>query len=535
LFLISAARTFFVRAAEFPSKDQSTMANHGSNSADPGVPQVAQPPHGLGILLLVGPSLVWASEYIGSGEVVLAPRTGGILGISVLWVVIMAIFLKCWIGMSGARYTACTGEGMIDMIDRVPGPRHWGVWLVLVVQFVAAAFSIGAIANACASFMSELIRLAIQSPGFGYYTNSAGTSSDILKSCCGVFVVIFGVTVSWTGKFGVLKMVMSGLVLAKILAAVYIAARLFPGITEVARGLMFRVPEVPQWAAEKILATGKTPSSWGELIPLIGWSAGGFASQVWYTYWVIGANYGATAGRGYGRPADVGWLRTMPADTARRIKGWCKVVYADATNAVIIGVVVTSAFLIMGAVVLGDQPPYGLKLVPQKQEMARTLSNLFGSMWGDTGKMIYLLAGIAALTGTLTGQLAGWPRLLADSSRICIPPVQRFPWKSQFRFFLVVFFITSLMTILALGNKPDAIIQFAAVLDGVLLTSLQAIWVMVGLYWVLPRLLSKEAYAVLRPSWIFAPLLGITAIVFAILTVYQVPDVLTNLLKALRQ
>ena len=72
--------------------------------------------------MFIGPSLVWSFEYIGSGEVILATRTGAILGIPILWAVISGVFLKFWIGMSGARYTVATGEGMIDMIARVPGP-----------------------------------------------------------------------------------------------------------------------------------------------------------------------------------------------------------------------------------------------------------------------------------------------------------------------------------------------------------------------------------------------------------------------------
>jgi hypothetical protein len=40
---------------------------------------IKTPPRGLAILALVGPSFVWAAEFIGSGEVILATRTGAIL------------------------------------------------------------------------------------------------------------------------------------------------------------------------------------------------------------------------------------------------------------------------------------------------------------------------------------------------------------------------------------------------------------------------------------------------------------------------
>ncbi len=57
---------------------------------------ISKPPTGLAILLILGPSLVWCAEYIGSGEVILATRTGAILGTAVLWAVGAGIFLKYW-------------------------------------------------------------------------------------------------------------------------------------------------------------------------------------------------------------------------------------------------------------------------------------------------------------------------------------------------------------------------------------------------------------------------------------------------------
>jgi hypothetical protein len=46
-------------------------------------------------------------------------------------------------------------------------------------------------------------------------------------------------------------------------------------------------------------------------------------------------------------------LRNMTAETAQKIKGWCRVLYVDATIAMIVGIAVTSSFLIAGAGVLG--------------------------------------------------------------------------------------------------------------------------------------------------------------------------------------
>jgi len=121
---------------------------------------IMMPPRGIAILALLGPSLVWVSEYIGSGEVMLASRTGSILGPSILWAVVIGIFFKYWIGMSGARYTVCTGEGMIDMFSRIPGPRNWVVWIVLIIQFISGTLAIGSIATAAGVFVNSLIPIS---------------------------------------------------------------------------------------------------------------------------------------------------------------------------------------------------------------------------------------------------------------------------------------------------------------------------------------------------------------------------------------
>ena len=264
---------------------------------------IKSPPRGLAILALVGPSFVWAAEFIGSGEVILATRVGAILGPTVLWAIVFGIFLKFWIGMSGAAYTVVTGEGMIDMISRVPGPKNWGVWLTLVAQFASGAIAIGSLATAAGVFLASLTGLA--------------------PTLCGWLVTVFALAVVWSGVYDILKIVMSLFIVVVVIGVLYVAVVVFPGLDTIFDGLMFKIPDVPEWA----LATpGVTENPWREILPLLGWAAGGFASQVWYTYWVIGAGYGATAGRGYGKPADENMLQNMDAEKAIKIKGWKRVV-----------------------------------------------------------------------------------------------------------------------------------------------------------------------------------------------------------------
>ena len=464
---------------------------------------IKKPPVGFAALALIGPSFVWAAEYIGSGEVVIATRTGAILGIAVLWAVVIGVFLKFWIGVSGARYTVCTGEGMIDMFSRTPGPRNWAVWLVMVVQIFCAVLSIGTLAASSGAFIHSLI------PG-------------VDMKVCGWFAAFFAVAVAWSGVFSVLKIVMSIFVLIVVLGAFYIAAHVLPGFTELLKGFTLSVPAVPDWAVgvEEV-----SDSAWEEILPVLGWGAGGFASQVWCTYWVIGAGYGATAGRGYGKAADVASLRRMSSEAAKRIKGWCRVLYMDSALAMVLGIAVTAAFLISGAGILGVE-----KIVPSNDDMAQTLSRVFSARWDKLGGFIFRLCGAVAMVSTMVGQLAGWPRLLADSCRICIRGFdRRFAWKTQFRGFLIFFFVTSMVVVFVLGLRPIFLLKLSSVLEGVLLTGLQAILVAVGLFIIMPKMLSKEAYEILRPSKIFAVGLIITAIFFGYVCVVHIPAMLMQL------
>ncbi len=464
--------------------------------------QIPRPPRGLMVLALVGPSFVWCSEYIGSGEVILATRAGAILGSGILWAVILGIFLKYVIGLAGARYTVCTGEGMVDMFDRMPGPRHWVVWVVFCAQFVAAMIAIAALANAAGVFIAGIF----------------GSESWAVQVACGWAVSLFAVAVVWSGVFEVLKIVMSFFVVIIVVGTIYVAACVFPPLGDFVRSLVPNVPVVSGWAIEQ----GTKPNAWAEILPLIGWGAGGFASQVWYTYWVLGAGYGAAAGRSQGQAARVDKLRLMSSETAEKIRGWCRVLLVDASLAMVIAVVVTWAFLIAGTGVLRPR-----ELAPEGATVAVTLSEVFAANWGKVGAALFMLAGAAALIGSQVGQLAGWPRLFADSVRICFPSLgRRYSWKVLYRFFLVVFFFTSMVIIYTIGYKPVVLVKLGSILDGLLLTPLQALCCLVGLYFVLPRLLSAEAAKILKPSRILATGLIISFTVFTYFCVVKIPTML---------
>ena len=457
--------------------------------------KISAPPKGMAVLLLIGPSIIWASEFVGSGEVILATRTGAIIGTSVIWAVVVGIFLKYWIGMSGARYTVCTGEGMIDMFARMPGPKNWAVLIVLFGQLAAGCVAIGSLATAAGVFLGNLVGISTKLSGW--------------------MVTVFAFVIAWSGRFDWLKVIMSILVLIVLVGVFTVTVRVFPGITVFLNGLVPSGPKVPEWALVKI----PDGNPWREVLPLIGWGAGGFASQVWYSYWIIGAGYGAARKKEYGKPAEIADLKMLNIEDGNKLKGWIRLVYSDATLALCVGIFATLGFLLAGAGILRP-----LHLAPDGPKAALEIATIFSSQWGKIGGLLFLLGGTAALVSTQVGQLAGWPRLLADCTRICIPAFgKRVSWKWQFRVFLIFFFFSNMIIIYSLGYKPIFLIQLGAVLDGLVLTPLQAAWIFIGLYFVMPKLFTKEVSKKLKPHWIFGLLLVVAFLVFAYFCIFQLP------------
>ncbi len=474
------------------------MTNHHEKSN-----AVAVPPRGWMLLLAIGPGLVWCGEYIGSGEVILSTRAGAIFGAAILWVPVMAIFTKYWIGLAGAHYTVTTGEGMVDMLGRAPGPRNWVIWPVFVGQICASSFSTAAVASVAGAFANNLI---------------PGVPSAIFAA----LAVILVIAVSWCDAFGPFKQMMSLLVLAIIVGTVAVAVTTWPGIGTVLHGVFgFNLPQTPPWAVELGIST----EPWREIMPLFGWAAGGFASQVWYTYWVIGAGYGMTKDRGYGKPLDEAQLASLDEGDLKRIRGWRRAVTVDASTAVILGILVTMAFMLAGAGILGPK-----QIAPDGADVAFQLSNIFSEQGGRIGAFLFIIAGLAAMISTMMGQFAGWPRLLADCTRLLFPVTQRVEWKHQFRGILLLIGVSNMLIIYYQGHKPVFLVMMSAVLEGVLLTPIQAAVVGWVLYRVMPKFFREELRNLVKPSPIIGVGLAAAFLLFGFVLVFKLVEILVTTL-----
>lgn len=426
----------------------------------------------LTILGMLGPAYIWAAEYIGSGEVILSTRLGALFGLSIVWLAVWSIILKAFIGYGGACYTTFTGEGMIDMIGRIP-PGKWGVWVVGVAELLAGAVSIGALITAGTLFANALVPFI--SPVLWGWILSA--------------IIIYLI---WSGSVDRLKVIMTILVAVMVLGVIYTGYRLIPNFGSLLSGIFtIEIPEVPAWAAEKYRVT----NVFKEMVPILGWAGGGFASQCWYTYWTLGAGYGMAKLGQQGKAAPESLLRQMTVEDARRVKGWLRMVRADTLMASAIGVVVIIGFLAAGAGVLHPK-----EILPAGAAVALNCAEIFSFMFGKVGRYLFLLGAFAALFSTEIAAFTGWPRLLCDCARVLFPKLEKVPWHRQYRAWIIFFAFTNMILVYTFHWRPVFLIQSAATLEGAFLIPIQGIFVLLGLYYVMPKLFSPEVRKIFRPG-----------------------------------
>jgi Mn2+/Fe2+ NRAMP family transporter len=454
--------------------------------------RIEKPPAGLGIFVMVGPGIVWAAEYIGAGEATMAPRVGALFGVTFLWLLWLGILFKYFIGLGAGKYTVITGEGMIDMFSRIPGPKNWLVWLCFAVQFCAAMLSPSAVAILAGTYGKGLI--------------------PIDPFIWGWILTLIPVILVWSERYDWVEKAMSILVLIMVIGVVAGAIMVLPPFREF---FLFELPEIPSWARGFPDVSSKTSR---EVLPLLGWGAGGFASHVWYTYWVQGKGYGMAKNYDFANPEKVELrnLSRLEKKDALKLKGWTKVVTVDATTALIIGIVVSSCFMIMSAGTLHPN-----QICPSGQEIGIQISNMFEIMFGSWARYLFLIAVICTLLSTQIAHFSGWPRMLSDCLRVGLKKKQN--TRKVIRIFILIMLFSNMLIIYSLGAEPYQLAKIASVWDGLIFIPLQAVVVWYALFRIVPKFLTEESRQYLKQGKWLAIGLFISAVLFTVFAIILAP------------
>ena len=117
-----------------------------------------------------------------------------------------------------------------------------------------------------------------------------------------------------------------------------------------------------------------------------------------YNYWCLEKGYAAYTGP---RTNDDAWKK--------RAKGWIRVMYLDASVAMIIYTSVTAAFYLLGASVL-----YQRAVVPEGNQVIETIAIMYTQTLGPGARTLYLIGAFFVLFSSVFASLAAWTRLFPD-------------------------------------------------------------------------------------------------------------------------
>ncbi|MDF1850796.1 MAG: Nramp family divalent metal transporter [Verrucomicrobiales bacterium] len=392
-----------------------------------------EPPHtAKGIIRSLGPGLILAASIVGSGELVATTRTGAEAGFSLLWLILLGCVIKVITQIEICRHCITHGETTVTALFRIPRIGKFIAWFWLI------------------TFLTGLGQL-------GGIVGGVGQALAIFLPVLGEHSALFWAGVITVGTVAML--LRGGFTFIEVFCTVLVASFTFLTI-----GNLFALQTQPEWAiASEDLRKGLSfgfPESPGALMTALaafGIIGIGAAELVAYPYWCLEKGYGKWIGPREDGPA---WRK--------RAKGWIRVLQWDAWSSMVIYTLSTVAFFLLGAAVL-----HRMQLVPEGSEMIETLAEIYGPVFGSTGRFVLLIGAFAVLFSTFFVSNATKARLMTDALHVFrFRPMESEDQRSgRVRFFSVLFPILC-FGIYAIYPKPVLLILLSGLMQAVLLPML---------------------------------------------------------------
>lgn len=208
------------------------------------------------IFAIVGPGVLVAATGVGAGDLATAAFTGGVLGVTILWAVLLGAFFKFVLNEGLARWQLATGRTLIEgCFDRFGKGVRWFFLIYLMIwSFLVAATLMSAIGVTAHAIYPLFGEEAIQ-------TN---------KVVYGVLHSLLAVVLVRLGGYSLFEKLMALCIAVMFVVVVITGVVLRPAPSEFIPGLL--VPRIPDGGALWTIA-------------LMG-GVGGTVTVLSYGYWI---------------------------------------------------------------------------------------------------------------------------------------------------------------------------------------------------------------------------------------------------------
>lgn len=477
-------------------------------------PVLSKPPLTLlATIAFVGPGVVWAAEAIGSGELILSTRLGVAFGLSLLWIPVWAVILKnLGPGYLHGRWALTFGEGAMDGYAKIPPGRLWPIVFGLI-HILAGAMSIGGLAA---------------SVGVVTYTLLGKPPIDLKVVTASMYIVTLIIAV--IGIYSLLEIIFMGMMASMVVVTLAVALNAGVNPADVVAGsFSFTITRPAEWAT--VRAPGVEPVSPDpvvSILPVLAWAAGGSASHIWYSYWVVGSGiFGMAKYGSWGKPGKIELYREFTEDDWKFMRGWIRTQFVDCLMAAILTIVIIGGFFVAGAGVLASR-----HLLPGGVRLAEVLGEMYTAILGPRSLFFVLVGCLFILWSTNISQTVGWPIIIMDGIRYIYPRItEKVKPQTLRRIITVLMGLWSLAWALGFATAPVQLISWAAALDGAVLVALQCLFVIVLWIYVAPRLLKaqgvpSEKIRLVKPNPVFIAITAVCFVVFLYFSAWYIASLL---------
>lgn len=326
----------------------------------------------------IGPGFILSASIVGSGELIATTIVGAKAGFILMWFIIFSCLVKVAVQLEFGKHAISSGESTMASLNSLPGPRlghaNWSIWTWLLLM-MAKMMQVGGIVGGVVLALQEFVPAINDMPLRAIVTYGVAISVSLLVFR-GYYLLIEKASLIMIGAFTIFTFA-SLVALQRTEFAI--------GIQDIIDGF---VPSIPTDAAIIFAAIGA-----------FGITGVGGDEIMAYNYWLIEKGYAAYTGP-----------RNDSAAWEHRARGWIRVMYWDASLAMVAYTSMTVMFYLLGAAVLNR-----LGTVPESGELIATLGTMYTESLGPWARSIFIIGAIVVLYSTLFAALAAWTRMFADA------------------------------------------------------------------------------------------------------------------------
>ena len=348
------------------------------------------PERKLGFWQMAGPGAILVGLSIGAGEIIVWPRVVAQYGASMVWAAVLGVFLQMWINFEVGRWTIATGETIYTGFARVW--RGFAPLFIIITLFSWIAPGWGRASGLA------LKALLVGPQGWG-----SDTVWTVI-TFAGVAAILFGPKMIYNTMEKAIELMVAIVTIGLIMVAFAVGTaetwvELGMGVVNVG----FKEPDMSVKAL---------------FIAIVFAGAGGTAN-LFYTFYLRDKHIGMGAhvpmmqnplwGRSEAMPTT-GFQYEETEENIKRFQSWWAYIKKDQMLFFWALNTITMMLFIFGS--LAVLHPQGI--VPESGSLIWDEAAVLGEVWGETGRVIFLLVGLATLFGTQLALVDGVSRSIAD-------------------------------------------------------------------------------------------------------------------------